>query len=151
MSILAKIDEQIKVAMKSKDSFRLGVMRLVKAQVKNAEIEAMRPLSEPEFVAVIARMVKQRKESVEQFTKGGRADMAQNEEQEITIIQEFLPKQLSETEVEGLIKEAIQKTGAQGMQQLGAVMKELKEKTAGRVDGKLLADKVKAMLSSRGA
>lgn len=146
MSILAKIDEQIKTAMKSKDSFRLGVMRLMKAQIKNAEIEFMHPLTEPEFVAVISRMVKQRKESMEQFAKGGRLDMAKNEEQEIAIIQEFLPKQLSENEVEGLIKEAIQKTGAQGMQQLGLVMKELKDKTAGRVDGKLLADKVKAML-----
>jgi uncharacterized protein YqeY len=147
MSILAKIDEQIKEAMKAKDSFRLGVMRLVKAQVKNAEIELMRPLTEPEFVAVLARMVKQRKESVEQFTKGGRLDMAQNEEQEITLIQAFLPKQLSESEVEGIVKEAIKKTGAQGMAQLGLVMKELKDKTVGRVDGKLLADRVKAMLS----
>lgn len=147
MPVLAKIDEQIKEAMKAKDSFRLGVMRLMKAQIKNAEIELMHPLTEQEFVAVISRMVKQRKESVEQFTKGGRLDMAKNEEQEITLIQAFLPRQLSESEVEGLIKEAIQKTGALGLAQLGPVMKELKDKTAGRVDGKLLADKVKAMLS----
>ena len=132
--------------MKSKDAFRLGVLRLVKTALKNKEIDLMRAVSEPEFVATLATLVKQRKDSVEQFTKAGQLDAAKNEEAEIAIIQEYLPQALSAEELKNIIAAAIQKTGSTGAQDMGKVMKEIKEATAGRVDGKILADAVKAAL-----
>ena len=134
--------------MKSKDSFRLGVMRLIKTELKNKEIELIRPVTEAEFVTLLARMVNQRKDSIEQYNKGGREDLAKNENDEIALINAYLPKPLSEDEVKLLIVEAKQKTGAQSAKDMGLVMKEIKDKTAERFDGKQLADLVKAALGS---
>jgi uncharacterized protein YqeY len=147
MKVLQKLDEAIKRAMKSGDTFRLGVMRLIKTETKNKEIDLMRPIEEAEFLTVLTRMVNQRKDSIEQFTKGGRADLADNERREIGIIQEYLPQPLGVDELAKLIAAAIQKTGAQGPQDMGLIMKELKVATAGRVDGKTLSDQVRAALS----
>lgn len=147
MSFLKKIEEDLKTAMKSKDAFRLGVLRLVKTAVKNKELEPpIHSLTESEVVALLSSMVKQRRDSVEQYTKAGRADLAASEDAEIKIIQDYLPKALDETELAAIIAAAIQKSGALGPQDMGKVMKELKDETAGRVDGKVLADKVKAAL-----
>ncbi len=132
--------------MKAKDSLRLGVVRLIKSEIKNKEIELIRPLTEPEFIALLATMVKKRKESIEQYTKGGRADLAAGEENELKIVSEYLPQALSDAEVTAMINEAKVKTGASGPKDMGLIMKELKEKCAGRVDGKILSDKVKAAL-----
>ncbi len=142
------LDAAIKDAMKKGETFRLGVLRLIKTEAKNKEIDLMHPLSEPDFFAVLSKMVNQRKDSMEQFTKGGRADLAQSEEKEIVIVQEYLPKPLTEAEVVSLIAAAIQKTGAQGPKDMGLVMKEVKAVTTGRVDGKTLSEKVKAALGS---
>ncbi len=146
MSFLKKIEDDLKTAMKSKDAFRLGVLRLVKTSLKNKEIDLMREVNESEFVAILATLVKQRKDSVEQFTKAGHLDAAKNEEAEIVVIQEYLPKALSAEELKNIIAAAIQKSGAAGPGDMGKVMKEIKDQTAGRVDGKLLADAVKAAL-----
>jgi uncharacterized protein YqeY len=148
-TILEQLADQIKDAMRAKDSFKLGVLRMLKSEAKNKEVEAGRtpgPLTDEEFIAVLNRMVNQRKDSVAQFTNAGRADMAQNESAEIEVLATFLPKQLTESEVQALIAEAIQKTGAQGAKGMGTVMKEIKEKTFGRFDGKQLSDMVKTAL-----
>lgn len=147
MSILKNIENDLKDAMKNKDSFRLGVLRLIKTELKNKEIELIRPVTEPEFMALLSRMVKQRKDSIDQYTKGGREDLAKNEADELNVINQYLPQQLTEDEVKTLISEAKQKTGAQSAKDMGLIMKEIKEKTTGRFDGKVLADLVKASLS----
>lgn len=137
----------MKTAMKAKEAFRVGVLRLVKAAVKNKELEPpIHSLTEPEVIAILSSLVKQRRDSVEQYTKAGRADLAANEDSEIKIIQEYLPQALSESELASIIAAAILKSGANGPQDMGKVMKELKDQTAGRVDGKMLADQVKAAL-----
>lgn len=146
MSFLKKIEDDLKNAMKNKDSFRLGVLRLVKTALKNKEIDLMHAVSEAEFVAILSTLVKQRKDSVDQYVKAGRDDLAKNEQAEIAIIQEYLPKALSDDDLKNIIATAIQKTGAAGAQDMGKVMKEIKEATAGRVDGKILAEAVKNAL-----
>lgn len=148
MTYLEQIDAKIKDAMLAKESFRLGVLRLIKSDLKNKEIELKKPVSEADFNATLSRMIKQRKESAEQYRKGDRNDLAENEEAEIQVVQEFLPQPLSEEELTTLIASAIKDTGAEGPQGMGLVMKELKDKTSGRVDGKVLADKVKAALNN---
>jgi len=148
MSFLEKLTEDIKTSMKNRDADRLGTLRLIKSEIKNKEIEVQHEITEAEFMTVLSRMVKQRKESIEQFVKGGRDEMAAKEENEITVISDYLPQPLSDSDIDGLISEAITKTGASGPQGMGLVMKELKEKTTGRYDGKQLADKVKTALAS---
>jgi len=147
MADLQQIENDLKVAMKSRDSFRLHVLRLIKTEVKNKQIELIRELKEPEFMSVLSRMVNQRKDSIEQYKKGGRDDLAQKEEDELKVIGEYLPKPLTEDELTNVIQAAIQKTGASSPKEMGLVMKEIKDKTTGRVDGKVLADKVKATLA----
>ena len=147
MGIIQKLDEEIKKAMKAQDSVRLGALRLIKTSAKNKEIELIHPLSEAEFFACLSTMVKQRHEAIDQFKKGNRDDLIKKEEDEIRVIEGFLPKQLSEGELDSLIAEAMSTTGAKGPKDMGLVMKTLKEKTAGRADGKLLSEKVKNALS----
>lgn len=147
MSFLKKIEDDMKTAMKSREAFRLGVLRMMKTAVKNKELEPpIHSLTEPEFLVVMNTLVKQRRDSIELFTKGGHLDAAQKEADEIKVIQEYLPQALSADEVSKLIAAAIQKTSATGPQDMGKVMKELKEPTSGRVDGKALADAVKNAL-----
>lgn len=144
--VLQRIDGDIKSAMKNKDQIRLETLRMVKTAVKNKEIELIRALTEQEFVQLLTTLVKQRRDSADQYTKAGRVDLAEKENGEITIISEYLPKQLSLEELNQLIAAAIQKSGAAGPQDMGKVMKELKDATTGKVDGKVLADAVKTAL-----
>lgn len=146
MGVLQKIEEDLKNAMKARATLRLSVLRLIKTAVKNKEIELIRQLSDQEFIAVLSSMVKQRRDSAEQYAKAGRAEASQQENDEIVILAEYLPKALDAAELDGMIAVAIAKAGAVGAQDMGKVMKELKEPTAGRVDGKVLADKVRAAL-----
>ena len=147
MTILQKFEQEIKDALKSGNQIKLSAVRMIKSTIKNKEIELMHPLSDAEFMAVLSTMAKKCRESIEQFSKGGRAELAKKEEDELGIIESFLPKSLSESELDLLIQEAITAVHAVGPKDMGAVMKALKEKTAGRVDGKLLSDKVRAKLS----
>lgn len=147
MSVLQQMETELKTAMKNRDQARLDTIRLIKTAVKNKEIELIHPLSDAEFIAVLSTMAKQRRESIESFKNAGRTELAAKEEAELVIIESFLPKALSESEVTALIAEAKAATNATGPKDMGAVMKYLKDKTAGRVDGKILSEKVKTALA----
>lgn len=134
--------------MRSKDELRLSVLRMMKSAVKNKEIEKMKPLEEGEVLAVLNTLVKQRKDSVEQFRKGGREELAQKEEAEIKIIEQYLPASASDEDITGAIAEAIQETGASSMKDMGKVMQAVKSRLAGKtVDGARVSQMVKEKLS----
>src|SRR5207237_6628191 len=132
MTIQETIQSQMTDAMRNKDQLRLSVLRMMKAAVKNKEIEKMKPLDENEVMAVLNTLVKQRKDSVEQFRKGGREELAQKEEAEIKIIEEYLPAAASEEDIRRAIDDAVAETGASSMKDKGKVMKAARERRAGR-------------------
>jgi hypothetical protein len=147
MSLTERIQKDLTEAMKSKDELRLSVLRMVKSALKNKEIEKIRPLDEAESLQVLQTLVKQRKESIEQFTKGGRADLAEKESREITIIENYLPAAASDADLDQAIAAAIAETGANSPKQMGAVIKSAKALLSGKmVDGKILSDRVRARL-----
>jgi hypothetical protein len=148
MDINKKLNEEMVTAAKAKDKIRLSAIRLLKTAVHNKEIELMRPLQEAEIMQLLSAMVKQRKDSIEQFAKGGRMDLVEKEEAELKVVQEFLPAQMSDEEVEALIKKAIAEAGAVSAKDVGKVMKILMPQITGRADGKAAGEKVKALLSS---
>jgi uncharacterized protein YqeY len=121
---------------------------MLKSGLHNREIDSKRELGEAEFLQLLSSMVKQRKDSIEQFAKGGRSDLVEKEEAELKVIEEFLPAQLSETELDAAIAEAVREVGAEGVRDMGKVMKVLMPKLTGRADGKALGEKVKARLSA---
>jgi len=123
-------------------------LRNMKSVLKNKAIDARRDLSDEEVIQALSTLAKQRKESIEAFTNGGRLDLVEKEAAELKVIEEFLPQQLSAEELEKLIREAIAETGAAGAKDMGKVMKALMPKTAGRADGKLLSEKVKSLLGN---
>ncbi len=150
MSITEQIDHDLKEAMKAKAVDKLSVLRLLKAAVKNAAIEKggqSGVLDDPEATAVIRKQVKQRQDSIESFEKGGRAELADKERAEITLLQTYLPQSLPPDELARLINDAIAETGATTKAQMGAVMKALQPKVAGRADGKTLSQAVQARLA----
>jgi uncharacterized protein len=151
MTILQKIEADMKEAMKARNQDLLDALRLIKTTVKNKEIELIRPLTETEFFATLSTMAKQRNESIEQFKKGNRPDLAAKEEKELEVISTFLPKSLSDAELDALLAKAIATTAAKGPKDMGLVMKAVKDETAGRVDGKILSEKVKTALSALSA
>lgn len=148
MSLIEKIQADLTAAMKEKDELRLSVLRMVKAALKNKEIEKMRPLEGLEAQQVLQTLVKQRHESVEQFTKGGRDDLAAKEASEITIIEKYLPPAPSDAELTRAIEEAVSEVGADSLKQMGAVIKAARAKLEGKtVEGKILSDKVRERLA----
>ncbi len=148
MTVLEMLEQKVKEAMKARNQPILETVRLIKSTVKNKEIELIRALTEAEFFAVLSSMVKQRRESIEQFTNGGRTDLVAKEEEQIVVIETFLPKALGDEELSGLIRDAIVAGKASGPKDMGVVMKAIKDQTAGRVDGKKLSEMVKNHLSS---
>jgi len=148
MDINKKINEEMVSAAKAKDKIRLSAVRMIKTALHNKEIELMRSLNETEIMQLLSVMVKQRKDSIEQFAKGGRTDLVEKEEAELKVVQEFLPAQMSDEEVENLIKKAIAEAGAVSAKDMGKVMKILMPQLTGRADGKAAGEKVKALLSS---
>lgn len=150
MSYLDRIQNDLTAAMKAKDELRLSVLRMVKSALKNKEIEKMHPLDDMESLQVLQTLVKQRHESVEQFTKGGRNDLADKEKKEITIIEEYLPAAPSDEEIHAAVEAAIQEEGADSLKLMGAVIKAARAKLAGKtVDGKALSDRVRDRLSKK--
>jgi uncharacterized protein YqeY len=147
MDINIKLNEEMVTAAKSKDKIRLSAIRMLKTALHNKEINLMRPLNESEVLQVLSSMIKQRKDSIEQFAKGGRTDLVEKEEAELKVIQEFMPAQMSEDEVDSLIKKAIEEAGAVSVKEMGKVMKILMPKLTGTADGKMVGEKVKAFLS----
>ncbi len=148
MTMQNRLTEAMKDAMRAKDSLRLNTIRLIRTAVKNREIDARRALDEQEVVAVLSTLVKQRRESAQAYRDGGRPELADKEEQELAVIQEFLPAQLAEDEIRGIIEEAIVETGAASMKDMGKVMKFVTARTVGRADGRVVSDLVKARLSA---
>ena len=147
MSLRDRLTDEMKVAMKSRDDSRLSAIRLVRSAVKNREIELRREFEDVEIIEVIASMIKQRRESIRLFTQGARADLVEKEEKELSALLGFLPPQLERAELEELAQKAIAECGAQGMKDLGKVMKVLAPQVAGRADGKIVAEVVKARLA----
>src|SRR5262245_55666694 len=148
MTLQEKIQSHMTDAMRNKDTLRLSVLRMMKSAVKNKEIDKMKPLEEGEVIAVLNSLVKQRKDSVEQFRKGGREELAQKEEAEIKIIEEYLPAAATEDEVLNAIEEAIRETGAASVKDMGKVMKSTMARLAGKTaDGSRVSQLVKEKLA----
>jgi uncharacterized protein len=148
MTFKNKLDQEMILAAKAMDKIRLSALRLLKNGLHNREIDLRRELNEAEFLQLLSGMVKQRKDSIEQFDKGGRPDLVEKEEAELKVIQEFLPAQISEADLDAIIAEAIRETGAAGVRDMGKVMKILMPKVAGKADGKTVGEKVKLRLSA---
>src|ERR1035438_7907499 len=152
MSLIEQIQQDIPAAMKARAEQRLSTLRMVKAALKNREIDKMAPLDEKESQAVLTTLIKQRKESVEQFTKGGRQEMADKEAAEIVLIETYLPKAAGEAEVVAGVKAAIAEMGSPTMKEMGTVMKNAMARfnAAGmRVDGKMVSEIVKRELAGK--
>jgi len=147
MDISAKLNEDMVTAAKAKDKIRLSAIRMLKTALHNKEIDLMRPLNETEMMQILSALVKQRKDSIEQFAKGNRMDLVEKEEAELKILQEFMPVQMSDEDVEALIKKAIADVGAVSVKDMGKVMKVLMPQITGKADGKAAGEKVKALLS----
>lgn len=147
MDIQIRLNEDMVTAAKAKDKIRLSAIRLLKTALHNKEIDLMRPLNETETMQILSGLVKQRKDSIEQFAKGGRPDLVEKEEAELKILQDFMPAQMSDEEVEALIKKAIADVGAVSVKDMGKVMKALMPQITGKADGKTAGEKVKALLS----
>ncbi|MEM1144176.1 MAG: GatB/YqeY domain-containing protein [Pseudomonadota bacterium] len=142
------IKDAMKAAMKSRDKERLATIRLMQAEFKRIEVDERIELDEARVLAVLDKMIKQRRDSQQQYENAGRAELAAQEASEIEVIQEFLPAQLAETELEELIDAAIASIDASGMQAMGAVMADLKPKLQGRADMGAVSAMVKAKLLS---
>ncbi len=152
MSLIEQIQNDITAAMKAREEHRLSTLRMVKSALKNREIEKMAPLDEKEAQAVLATLIKQRKDSVEQFTKGGRQEMADKEAAEIVLIESYLPKAAGEAEVVAGVKAVIAEMGSPTMKDMGTVMKNAMARFSGagmRVDGKVVSEAVKRELAGK--
>ena len=151
MSLAEQIQKDIVAAMKAREELRLGVLRMVKAAIQHKEIEKIRKLDEAESITLLQTLVKQRKESIEQFAKGGRQDLVDKEKKELAILETYLPAGASEAEMDAAIAKAITETGATSIKQMGAVVKAAKAALEGKTaDGKALSDRVRDRLSKMG-
>lgn len=148
MSLVKQFDDELKGAMKASDSVKVSVLRMIKAAVKNKQIEKGGELGDDEVVSVLSSMVKQRRESIEQFSKAGRMDLVEREEQERVILQSYMPRQLSHEEIDGCIRDAIKASSAQGVKDIGAVMRLIMPKLKGVADGAYVNQRVKELLTS---
>ena len=148
MALKEQLTEDMKTAMKAKEEgkLRLGVIRMVRSAVRQAEIDGKKELDDDGVAAVISKELKQRKDSLEEFKKGGRDDLVEKTEEEIKVLLAYLPEQLDEDEIRSLVKAAIEETGAASPKDMGKVMKALMPKTKGKADGKLVNNIVKEML-----
>ncbi len=151
MSLAERIQKDLVEAMRAKEELRLSVLRGVKAAIKHREIEKIRALDESESIGILQMLVKQRKESIEQFTKGNRPELAEKETKELAILESYLPAGASAAEMDAAIDAAIAETGATSIKQMGAVVKTAKAGLEGKtVDGKLLSDRVRERLGKLG-
>jgi len=146
MSLKGQIIEDMKSAMKAGDKDRLKVVRLVMAAIKQVEVDQRIELDDTAVLTVLDKMVKQRRDSVEQFRKGNRDDLADIELAEIVVLEDYLPEQLGDAELDAMINEAISSTGAESVRDMGKVMDQIKSKAAGRADMGAVGAKVKARL-----
>ena len=150
MTLPERIDSDLKEAMKAKDIARLGVLRMLKSALKYSAIEKSGTegqLDDTEATQVIRKQVKQRQDSIESFEKGGRAELAEKEKEELTILNTYLPQGMTSDELAKVVRETIAEVGATSKAQMGAVMKALQAKTSGRADGKTLSSEVQKQLT----
>jgi uncharacterized protein YqeY len=148
MTLAEKIQKDLTDAMRSKDELRLSVLRGVKSAIKYKETEKIRTLDEAETIQILQTLVKQRKESIDQFGKGNRQDLVDKETKELAILESYLPASASDAEMDAAITTAVAETGANSMKQMGAVVKAAKAHLEGKVvDGKALSDRVRSRLS----
>jgi uncharacterized protein YqeY len=150
VNLSERVDSDLKTAMREKNATKLGVLRMLKAALTNAAIEksgAQGQLSDADVTQVIRKQVKQRQDSIESFEKGGRPELASKEKEELSILQTYLPQQISGDEISKIVRETIAEVGATSKAQMGAVMKALQTKVAGRADGKTLSAEVQKRLS----
>ena len=148
MGLTERIQQDLTSAMKTKDELRLSVLRMVKTALKNKQVEKMAALEDAEAVQVLSTLIKQRRDSIEQFRRGGRTDLAEKEEKEIAIIEGYLPARASDAEIDAAIAAAVAETGAKSPKDMGAVMKNVMARLKGQlVDGKTVSERVKAKLS----
>jgi uncharacterized protein YqeY len=148
MAFIDKLSEDLVAAMRAKDTLRLGALRMAKAALMNREIERGRALDEAESLQVISSLIKQRRDSIEQFQKGGREELARKEADEITVLEKYLPPPVDPAQLELAVDDAIRETGASSAKDMGKVMKVLTAKFAGaQVDGKALSELVRRKLA----
>jgi uncharacterized protein YqeY len=145
---MESISNDVTSALKSGQKEKLLILRMVKSAIKNSEIEKGDQLNDDEVLAVLRTFAKRAKDSIEQFSQGGREELAEKEKVQLAFIEEYLPKQLGEDDLRGMIKDAIQEQGAVGMKDMGKVMKALMVKARGQVDGKVANNIVKEMLEA---
>ncbi len=147
MSLKDQLSEQQKNAMRAKDKARLGTLRMLLAEIKQKEIDSREILDDNAIIAIVTKMVKQRKDAASQFEQAGRQELADGELQEIVVLQEFLPQPLTADELDALLTQAIADTGASGMQDMGKVMAVLKPQIQGRADMGKVSASIKARLA----
>jgi uncharacterized protein YqeY len=151
MTLPQRVDSDLKDGMRAKDATKVGVLRMLKSALKYAAIEksgAEAELNDAEAVQVIRKQVKQRQDSIESFEKGGRTELVEKEKKELSILNEYLPQAMSADELGKIVRETIAEVGATSKAQMGAVMKAVQAKVAGRADGKTLSQEVQKQLSS---
>jgi uncharacterized protein YqeY len=148
MSLKGTITDDMKSAMKAGDKDRLKVLRLILAAIKQVEVDTRAELDDPGVLGVLDKMVKQRRDSIEQFTKGNRDDLASIERAEINVLEDYLPAKMDDAELEALIDEVISSTGAESIRDMGRVMGAIKAKAAGRVDMGTVGARVKSRLGT---
>jgi len=151
MTLLERVDSDLKEAMRARDATRLGVLRMLKSALKYAAIAksgAEAELSEAEAVQVIRKQARQRQDSIESFEKGGRVELAKREKEELSILNGYLPQAMSGDELAKIVRETIAETGATSKAQMGAVMKAVQAKVAGRADSRTLSAEVQKQLGS---
>jgi hypothetical protein len=149
MALKERLDADMKTAMREKDAVALSVVRLLKSAIKYREIELAKTLEDAEIHVVIAGEIKRRRDAVEQYRAGNRADLADREEAEIRVLQGWLPAQLSIDELRAKVDEVVRRLGAAGPKELGAVMKALLPEVQGRAEGKTVSELVKARLAAK--
>jgi uncharacterized protein YqeY len=146
MGLREQIDADIKEAMKSGAKDKVSALRMLSAALKNKQIDKRAPLEDSEVLDTVRSLIKQRRDSIEQFAKGGRQDLVDKEAAEVVILEVYLPQQMARDEVEKIVREVIGQTGAQGAKDMGKVMKALVPLLAGRADNKLVSELVKSSL-----
>lgn len=147
MALKEQLDGAMKSAMKARDNLRLSAVRMVRAAIKNREIDTHEELDDRAVTDVISTLVKQRRESIRMYREGNRPELADKEELELSVLLEFLPAQLSSDEIDALVSRVIQDIGASSIKDMGRVMKAVTPLTAGKADGKVVSDTVRRLLA----
>ncbi len=145
-TVTQRLDAELKEALKSRNELKVSVIRMIKASLKNKEIEKMAPLSDAEITSVLSTMAKQRRESIEQFAAAGRSDLSEKETKELEIVHTYLPAQLSPEDIDKIIRSAIDECHASQPGDMGKVMKIVVQQTKGTADGKIVSQRVKELL-----